>query len=229
VNFRSGIKLDRSAVTLTEKDGQQWVIRDGELRQNDKAIALSHTEKQQLRNFEADLRQIVPLTAEITHEGLSIGKEAVTAAFGAMLGPDDNSVARIEQKFTKLESEIKKRVTATELPADKFDDDGDVDIVGDGASLGMTIGSATLEFLGDVVKAIFDEEYAQELEARANKMEKEIEQQLEKRSDALEDKADTLCAVIDHAHGLQVKLNGNANARDLQVFHYNRKREIADK
>ncbi len=218
MNIHSGIKLDRHTVTLTDQSGQQWHLNKGELRLNDRFISLSSLEQQRVRELENDLREIVPRTAEITHEGLAMGKEAVTSAFAALLGPEDNSVARIKRKFSKLEDDVKKRVTANELPADKFDHNGDLDLLGDGASLGMTIGAATLEFLGDVVKAVFDKEYAHEMEMRAKKMEQEIESRVEMHSKILDKKADALCEIIEHAHGLQSQLNDHPDVRTLRVL-----------
>ncbi len=227
ISLRSGIRLESKAVVVNGKDGVQWQLNNGELKKDGQSVALSASEKQKVRDLENDLRKTVPMVAELTHEGLDVAKEAVTAAYGVLLGPDDNSVARIRTKFDRLQTEVGKRVTTTELPADKFDENGDLDLIGDGTSLGMTIGSATLEFLGDVFKAVFNEEYAKELEARADKMEKEVEKQLQARADNLEDKADALCAVIDHAEHTQSALQQNRAASSMRIFSRDEQRVVS--
>lgn len=212
VDLDYGVTLEPKQVLL--QDGNTvYVLADGELRRDGKAVALSGAEQKQLREYEAGLRELVPQISEVTREALAIAGEATEFAFSSLLGPEHSSVKELRGKFANLSVEIGKRIDDQHLPARPMSlRDEDWDVIGEGASISWNVAEASFALVGKAMRAAFDEDYAKQWEADLDKMEQELEARVEARAEQLEAKAESLCGTLAKLDRLENQLSDSNKA-----------------
>lgn len=212
VDLHYGITLEAKQVLLQD-EGTVFTLANGELRRDGKSIAMSTAEKQQLRQYEAGLRELVPQVSAVTREALAIAGEATDFAFSTLLGPDHESVKELRGKFANLSTEIGKRIDDRHLPMQAMSlRDDDWDVVGDGASISWNVAEASFAIVGKAMRAAFDEDYAAKWEADLDRMEKELDARVETRAKALEAKAEGLCDNLTELEKLETSLSQSNKA-----------------
>lgn len=206
IDLHYGISLERQQVSLQDED-ESFTLANGELRRNGKIVAVTSSEKQQLREYEAGLRELVPQVNAVTKEALAIAGEATEFAFATLLGPDHESVKEMRGKFANLTSEIGKRMDDQHLPARVMSmQDEDWNVAGDGAKLGWSVLGASFALVGKAMHAAFDEDYAKQWEAQLDQMEHELDKKVDARAKLLEAKADSLCDNLNQLERLESSL-----------------------
>lgn len=216
IDIDYGVTLESRQVLL--QDGNTvYVLSDGELRKDGKSIALSGSEKQQVRRYEAGLRELVPQISAITRDALAIAGEATDFAFSRLLGPDHESVKALRGKFASLGDEIGKRMDDRHLPAKPMSlRDKDWDVVGDGAAISWNVAEASFALMGKAMRAAFDEEYGKQWQADLDQMEKELDAKVDARAKQLERKAEAACTTLRELDGIEQALSRSNSA--LKAF-----------
>ena len=207
IDLDYGVTLETRQVLL--QDGNNvYVLANGELRKDGKSVPLSSEEKQQVRAYEAGMRDLVPQVNAVTREALAIAGEATEFAFATLLGPEHESVKALRGKFANLGQEIGKRMDDQHLPAKAMSlRDEDWDVIGEGASISWNVAEASFALVGKAMRAAFDEDYAKKWEADLDKMEEELDARVEARAELLEAKAESLCDNLAELERLEQKLN----------------------
>lgn len=212
VDLHYGITLEAKQVLLNDDDSV-FSLSDGELHRDGKSVALSAAEKQQLRQYEAGLRELVPQVSAVTREALAIAGEATDFAFSTLLGPEHESVKQLRGKFANLGTEIGKRIDDRHLPMQAMSlRDDDWDVVGDGASISWNVAEVGFAIVGKAMRAAFDDDYAAKWEADLDRMEKELDARVETRAKALEAKAEGLCDNLTELEKLETSLSHSNKA-----------------
>lgn len=216
VDLHYGITLEPKQVVL--QDGNTvFVLADGALSRDGKAISLSAKEQEQLRQYEAGVRELVPQVSAITREAVAIAGEATEFAFATLLGPEHDSVQQLRGKFANLGVEISKRIDDQHLPARATNwRDEDWNVVGEGASISWDVAEASFALVGKALHAAFDEDYAKQWERQLEDMETELEKRVEARAALLETKAEALCDNVTALQALESSLSASNSA--LKAF-----------
>jgi len=184
------VALSPDAITFSRDEGspRQVVMHDGHLQVDGREAELGSADRERVRQFEHDARALVP-------EVRAIALEAVQIAFTAMtevargLAPDN---PRLQ---AKLEASRLELLAQFEQPEGHFKIDEDAVA----ASVARLVGEVTPTLVGEITKAALaaafsgDEHKTDEIEGRAERMEKDIEARIKPRADALEARADALC------------------------------------
>ncbi len=212
VDLHYGITLEPKQVVL--QDGVTvFVLADGALSRDGKAVSLSAKEQQQLRQYESGVRELVPQVSAITREAMAIAGEATEFAFATLLGPEHESVQQLRGKFANLSAEVSKRIDDQHLPARATNwREEDWNVVGEGASISWDIAEASFALVGKALHAAFDEDYAKQWERELEDMEQELDKRVEARAELLETKAEALCDNVTALQELESSLSASNSA-----------------
>lgn len=196
---KADVSLEGDSLRLTDKRKIEWRMEGGKLFRNGEQEKLSESESAQLRDYQAQMTALVPLASEVAVEGAAIGIEAAASAFTMLAGEGKPAkVAAMRKRLDAIHARLAKRFNGKHLYARGTGDselDAEIeDAAGDMA--GSMVGGA----FSLVKVALFDHE---EMEARADKLEKEIETRVEARADALDKKAQRLCPMLERADQLE--------------------------
>ena len=184
------------------------VIANGSLRVDGQALAVSAADRQRLLDIEHGVRDTLPEVKAIAHEAITIAIDAVTEV-SAAFARDPEAARASAQRLARAAHELDQRIAES----NSFNDwkDGDIDRL-----VGSIAGTLVSEIVGNVAAQAItvalsgDEKAAAELEARANGIEKNIDRVVERRSKALERRAEGLCprlhTLASVASALEVRL-----------------------
>jgi len=192
------------------------VISNGSLRVDGQVLTVSAADRQRLLDIEHGVRDTLPEVKAIAHEAIAIAIDAVTEV-SAAFARDPEAARTSAQRLARVAHDLDQRIAES----NSFSDwkDGDIDRLVESIA-----GTLVSEIVGNVagqaitVALSGDEKAAAELEARANGIEKNIERVVERRSKALERRADGLCprlhTLASVASSLDVRL---ADGRRLDL------------
>ncbi len=228
VDLDYGVTLEPKQVLL-HSDNSQFTLSGGQLSKNGKVVSTS-ADSALLRDYEAGMRELVPQINAITKEALAVAGLATEMAFNALLGPDHEDVVAMRSNFEKLGDEIGKRMDDKHLPSRPISlQDDDWNVVGDGASLGWEVAGASFAVMGKALRAAVDENYARNWEAQVKKMEADMEKTIEPRAEALEAKADAMCATLEKLDRIEQQLvAGNASLSPFNIVQPHSDHDDAD-
>jgi hypothetical protein len=191
-----GIAFDRGSGEPTSV-----FMHDGRLRVDGKGVALSDADAGRLRQYEGEVRALLPEVAGIVREGLDIGFSAMTvvATTFAENGEDRtrllerlnrNHAAALEQLDQGIGHGVWKRHEVAQVI-----EDGVQNAVSD--MVGTVTASAVKAALsGDQAKVAA-------LEARADSLDKTIDREVDARADKLGERAQALCPRLTELEQLQ--------------------------
>lgn len=176
-------------------------MHDGQLRVDGRDVAVSAADAERLRRYEADVRAAVPELAGIAREGLDIGFSAMTTVAATFAENGDQRselLDRLNRKHAVALRSIDATLGRGEWREDALDDTVENAVEGTVQEL---VGTVT----AGAVKAALSGDQGQlaALQARADSLDKAIEDGVEKRADKLSDRADLLCKRFDAMAELQ--------------------------
>jgi hypothetical protein len=192
------------------------VIANGTLQVDGRMLDVGAADRKRLLDIEHGVRDTVPEVKAIAHDAIAIAIEAVTEV-SAAFAKDGDAARASAQRLARSAHELDERIDATS----SFSDWKDADIDRLVESIAGTLVS---EIVGNVagqaiaVALSGDEKAAAELEARANGIDKKIDRVVERRSKALEARADSLCPRLHRLASLQNDLDVRlADGRPLDL------------
>ena len=189
------LRVGESSLRFERKDAPAHSIEIGAggLRLNDQAVSLSSTDQARLVEFEREARALIP-------EAKSLALEAIDIAFRALeqvgLAFAGDNLAKREQAAEKLATGrmlISRRIEdgfngREPMGADLIDE-----LIGDSVVELMPIFAGEIVSMAVTAALSGDEAAARELEARVERMEADLEREMEARGKAIEASADALC------------------------------------
>lgn len=207
------VSLDASGLTFRHADGKPASVsmHKGRLRIDGRDIALSDADRARVAEFEATVRALVPQAKAIARDAVDIAYSAVSEVAAAFSDTADNPATR--QRLGVLRDEFKLRID------DSFDrkpwNENEFDEIVEKAMsdlmpvvLGEVVGTAiSIALSGDA-------ERAEELERRAEKIEKEITRRVDTQAAQLALRVATLCPLVAKLDAIEksldLRLDGNA-------------------
>lgn len=185
-------------------------------------LTLSRDQKAKVAEFSGNVAALAKDAVDIGLEGVDIAYVAVSEV--AQMFQDDAGARReIEEKLDRSRAEVRKRIgafadtgTFNESEIEKLVEDNIEQVVGD--LVGVVVGEIVTQAVSIALSG--DEAKANELEARAEQLEKTIEIKVEGRAKALEARAEALCerakllADLDEAMALEGSDGNRINLLD---------------
>lgn len=176
-------------------------MHDGKLRVNGRELAVSADDAERLRQYEGQVRVLLPEVAGVAREGMDIGFSALTtvaATFAASADERERIVKQLNSKHAaslqQLDSTIGSGVLKQHGMSQVIED---------------SVESAVAELVSTVaagaVKAALsgDQSQVAALQARADSLEKSIDKEVNARADKLKLHAQALCPRIEALQQLQ--------------------------
>ncbi|AVP99853.1 hypothetical protein C7S18_22925 [Ahniella affigens] len=192
------LRLDHGDLEFTSHDNQgpQKVrIEGSRVFVDGKELSLSAEQRARVADFSQNVGALARDAAEIGLEGVDIAYVAVTEV-AKMFQDDAKERRELNERLDRSRAEVRKSIATfaengsfNEQEFERLIEDNVETVVGD--LVGVVVG----EIVGEAISIALsgDEAKAKELEARADALEKTIEEKVESRAKALEKKADALC------------------------------------
>lgn len=201
------LKIEPSQLVLTQKDGTpaRLVISNGTMVADDVTLQLSAADRERVTGIERGVRDLEPDIKAIAREAIAIALEAVTevsASFADSPEAARESAIDIQRSAAELDTYIAGTDTISEVEVEAFV----------GKTVSVLIGNLVGNITSQALKVAFsgDDKAAVELEARADGIDKRVEKIAEKRSKALEQRAEAMCPKFRNLqkleHELEVRL-----------------------
>jgi hypothetical protein len=180
---------------------RQVLMHDGRLQVDGRPLAVGTADAARLRQYEANVRALVPEVAGIAHEGVDIGFDALTtvaATFAETPAERDNITRQLttqrERALLQLEQGLGHGHWHQHGLDRLFDD-----------HMGDAVSELVSTVAGRAVKAALsgDQTQVQALQARADSLEKTIDKTVDARADRLGERADALCPRLVELDQLQ--------------------------
>ena len=197
------LKIEPDQLVLTRNDATpaKLVISNGTLVADDVALKLSAADRERVIGIERGVRDLEPDIKAIAREAISIALEAVTevsASFADSPEAARESAIRIQRSAAELDAQIASTDTISEVEVGGFV----------GKTVAVLIGDLVGNITAQALKVAFsgDDKAAAELEARADGIDKKVEKIANKRSAALEQRAEAMCPKFRNLQRLEGEL-----------------------
>ncbi|MFZ2237019.1 MAG: DUF2884 family protein [Dokdonella sp.] len=197
------LKIEPNQLVLTQKDSTpaKLLISNGTLIADGVALNLSSADRERVLGIERGVRDLEPDIKAIAREAVSIALEAVTEVSASFAdSPEDarESAIRIQRSAAELDAHIAGTDTISEVEVEAFV----------GRTVSVLIGDLVGNITAQALKIAFsgDDKAAAELEARADGIDKKVEKIAEKRSAALEQRAEAMCPKFRNLQRLEREL-----------------------
>lgn len=195
----AGIAFDREG-----RQPASVFMHDGRLRVDGKPVALSGADAARLRQYEGQVRELLPEVAGIMREGLDIGFSAMTAVavtFAANSEERQRLLDRLGRSHAMALEQIDQGIGSGVWRQHEMADAVEEGVQG---ALSEVVGTMT----ASAVKAALSGDQARmaALEARADALDKAIDREVDARADKLGRRAEALCPRLTGLEQLQQQL-----------------------
>lgn len=213
------LRIDAQGLLFHRESGdpKQVEMQQGRLRVDGRELALSPADRDRVARYEREVRALVPEVKAIALDAVGLAGEAVMQVATTFAG--DNS-SKAMDRIEHLSRDLADRIVASNDTADWGNDEFE-------EAIESLVGELVPMLVGDVAAVAIqvalsgDEKAAEEMEARAERMEKAIEEGVERRADELETRAEALCPKFEELDALEsaleVRLVGNQPLDLLRV------------
>ncbi|HEV2540975.1 MAG TPA: DUF2884 family protein [Frateuria sp.] len=197
------VQVQPGGIAFDRDDGTpgRVFMHDGTLRVDGRAVAVSAGDAVRLREYEGQVRRLLPEVAAIAREGVDIGFDALTTVVATFADEPAERSRLTEQLNTQhrqalasVDNGLGQGIWRKHSVEDLMDHQ-----VGDAIS--TLVGTVTAK----AVKAALsgDQSQVAALEARADSLDKAIDRQVDARADKLGARADALCPQLARLDQLQ--------------------------
>lgn len=190
-------------IAFHRDDGQpaDVFMHEGRLRVNGRDVAVNGDDAVRLRNYEQQVRQLLPEVTVIAREGVNIGFGAIRTVLMTFAENDDERhrmVGRLDENhreaLARIDDGLGKgiwKATDMERVVEK--------------SIETSVSDLVAKVAGEAVEAALtgDRDKVAALEERANSLDKSLDREVNKRSEALGQRADALCPRLGALNTLQ--------------------------
>lgn len=200
------VRVNASGIAFDREDGKPASIsmHDGRLRVDGKQVALSDADAERVRQYEGQVRALLPEVAGIVREGLDIGFSAMTtvATTFAENGEErERLLGRLNRNHAAALRQIDQGIGSGVWKRHEM-----ADVIKEGVegTVSEMVGTVT----ANAVKAALsgDQSKVAALEARADSLDKSIDKEVDARADKLGQRARALCPRLTALEQLQQQL-----------------------
>lgn len=177
------------------------LMHDGSLRVDGHAVAVSDADAARLREYEHDVRTLLPEVADIAREGLDIGFSAMTTVAATFTEDADQRQRMLATLKAKQVVALEQLDRVVRSGSWKQDEIGRIVEDGVEGSVDELVGAVT----ADAMKATLsgDQRRIAALEARADSLDKALNREVEARVGRLDQRAQALCPRLSALEQLQ--------------------------
>lgn len=200
-DFDVDVQTDRILFTRTDDAPRQVVMHDGQLQVDGHALKVDPADAARLRQYEAQVRALLPEMTGIAREGVGIGFEALTTVAATFADSPAERARLIEQFTTQREhvlAEVDQGIGRGQWRRHGLDRMMEHDI---GNAVSTMVGTVTARAVRAALSG--DESQAAALEARADSLEESIDRAVKAPAERLEKRADALCPRLAELDQLQ--------------------------
>jgi hypothetical protein len=203
INIEGSIELDKEIIMIETEDGDHVRLNESELWVNGQSIALSSDQQTYLGDYFNSIQQSVPLTFDIAMEAIDIAGTGVTAAFGGLLGEDDELVDELSDSFSLFKEKMHDSFYDASGRMHFNSSTGSNNFFGEGfdEELSEEIESLVSRSVGRLMialgtKMLFGDDDGGDFEQRMEAFGEDLEQQMDLKAEHIEQKADELCDTL---------------------------------
>ena len=223
VELDGNIQYYKGLLTVDMKNGSTMTItEDYELTINGESVSLDREQQRWVEDYYDQIDTAIPMTLNIAAEGLEIASSAVGEVFGELLGADDEMVMEFSELFDGLSEEMKIRFYDDQgnirVDSTEFNQPGWFDNAWED-EFEARVESLVSQSVGRIMVAIgtemmFGDGDMQAFEQKMERFGETIENRVEAQAEALEGKADELCAVLAKADYAENQMQKHINGLD---------------
>lgn len=219
------VQVEPSGIAFTRHDGDpsDVFIHDGALRVDGRDVSVSHADAVHLREYEQQVRDLVPAVAAIARDGVDIGYAALTTVV-ATLSEDADERTRLLQELRDRHADARQHIDDT-LGRGTWES-------GDGAdffdhNLQHTVADMVGTVTGDVVKDALsgDPNRLAALQARTDSLDTTLDKAIDAPAEKLGERAQALCPQLGQLQQLQQQFQFRlAHGERLQLISTDKER-----
>ena len=208
-DFDHDLSVIDNAITISSDDTiKVHIDSSNQLYINDVAQSLSSEQQELVDAYADNIRLLIPEITSIAVEGVGLGIDAASLALGTLLGEGDPDFLEFTQKIQDLGDKILERIDPDNFDSKEleraFDEDFEKEIE---SFVEQTVNELTPRLMAKVMTAaLTDGGNVSDLEMRAESLEHDIEAMVEPRAEALEQRAEELCVVIQELDNIETQL-----------------------
>lgn len=197
------VRVTDAGIAFSRDDGKPASVfmHDGQLRVEGRDTAVSAADAERLRRYESTVRGLLPEIAGIAREGLDIGFAAMTTV-ATTFAEDGDERQRLLVKLNHDRAAAMQRID-NGIGAGVWTHNDMEDVIEDGVEGAVSELVSTVT--AGAVKAALsgDQSKIAALEARADSLDKTIDEQVDARADKLDERAEALCPKLATLDQLQ--------------------------
>jgi hypothetical protein len=200
------VAISHAGIAFSRSQGSpaKVFMHDGQLTVDSRDVAVSAADAQRLRDYEHQVRALVPEIAAMAREGIDIGFGAMTTVIATFSENAENRqrmLAKLNRDHEQALRQLDGSIGAGRWRQHEVDDLVETTV---GDSVGELVGAVT----GSAVSAALsgDQTRIAALEARAHSLDHAIDNEVNKRADRLGARAQTLCPRLASLHDIQQQL-----------------------
>lgn len=200
-HYNLAVRDDGLQFTRNDGSRQQLFMHDGHLRVDGRTLTVSQDDAARLRQYETNVRALLPQVAAIARDSVGIGFNALTTVAATFADSPDERTRVIQQlagQRRQMLGKIEQSLGQGRWQPDDFDQMMDEDMGDAVATLVSTVASRA-------VKATLsgDQDQVAALEARAQSLDSSIQKAIDGPAERLGKRADALCPRLVELDQLQ--------------------------
>ena len=217
------VRVDASGIRFQQEGGKpaEVFMHDGQLRADGRDVAVSATDAARLRQYESNVRALLPEVAGIAREGVDVGYAAMRTVLMTFAEGDserrkltDRLDRRHAQALAEIDSSLGRGIWKHGEVSEALTD-----------SVQETVGDLVGKVTASAVTAALsgDQSKVAALEARADSLDKSIDREINTRADHLSERAKALCPRLQALDQLQQQFQFRlADGSRLQLVTYDK-------
>lgn len=202
-NSAYDIQVQAGGIAFTRNSGApaRIFMHDGALQVDDHHVTVSAADAARLRDYETQVRELVPAVAAIERDGVEVGYSALTTVV-ATLAENGDERTRLLQELRERHNEAVQHIDST-LGHGLWTADGVDDLFGE--HLQNTVEDLVSNVTADVVKGALsgDSSRLAALQARTGALQATLDKAVHAPADELGQRAEALCPHFSRLEQLQ--------------------------
>lgn len=201
---------DRSVVFTREAGAPRAVVmRQGRLFVDGRWRELSPADRERIEAFERDARAAMPEAAQLGRDAADIAFTALSEVAAGFSSDPQAAQARYAKVRARLDARLAASVTATHFSADEL-----------GRGIADAVGEVIPSLLGDIVGGAISAAFSGDASRlqRLERLDAQIEAQVQPRARALEQRAQALCRRMQALDALEDALEVRIDGRALDLI-----------
>jgi hypothetical protein len=208
-SFDHDLSVIDNAITISHSSTETiYIDNNNQLFINDEIQVLSGEQQQLIDQYADNIRLLIPEVTAIAIEGIGLGMDAASLALGTLFGEYDPDYLEFTQRISELGDKIILKLDTSNFDSKAlekaFDEEFEREIE---TFVEQTVEELTPRLMAKMMTAALAGEGGEsDLEMRANQIEHEITAFVEPRAEALEQRANELCGIIEQLDTIETQM-----------------------